>query len=82
MDVDLRDGRIYSLKGPGGMELIPSEDQVLLSEDFDVINDLRKALSEAGPVGELGSHFGRCYCWILLVLRQTKTRDARDDETI
>eukprot|EP00434_Breviolum_minutum_P017821 symbB.v1.2.015730.t1/scaffold1184.1/size176679/10 len=47
VDVDLMDGRIYSMKGPGGMELIPSEDQVLLSEDFDVINDLRKALSEA-----------------------------------
>ena len=31
--MDLMDGRIYSLKGPGGMELVLSEDQVLLSED-------------------------------------------------
>lgn len=47
MDVDLMDGRIYSMKGPGGLELTPAEDQVLLCEDIEVINDVRKALSEA-----------------------------------
>ncbi|CAE7481272.1 unnamed protein product [Symbiodinium sp. CCMP2456] len=47
VDVDLMDGRIYSMKGPGGLELTPAEDQVLLCEDIEVINDVRKALSEA-----------------------------------
>jgi len=47
VDVDLMDGRIYSMKGPNGLEHTCTEDQVLLIEDLQVINDLRRALSEA-----------------------------------
>eukprot|EP00931_Biecheleriopsis_adriatica_P048937 TRINITY_DN2828_c0_g2_i1.p1 TRINITY_DN2828_c0_g2~~TRINITY_DN2828_c0_g2_i1.p1 ORF type:complete len:2336 (+),score=540.50 TRINITY_DN2828_c0_g2_i1:45-7052(+) len=47
MDIDLMDGRIYSIKGPGGLELALKDYQVLLAEDMLVVNDLRAAVSEA-----------------------------------
>lgn len=46
-EVDLQDGLILALRGPGGMEFRLRDNQVLFIEDVQCINKLRVAISEA-----------------------------------
>lgn len=46
-DVDLQDGTVKAIRGPGGLEYLTREGHALLVEDVEPINALRKAMSEA-----------------------------------